>query len=174
MRQNTRTRVSGPLIMYQLCRSVSGIADAEWQKITHLIYLDTFLPGDGESLNDLAGPERAAADHGDGWLVPPAGRHSRYHAYGRRQWIESLARSHPLKTMTEKLSLAGNRLKSPKKSRYWRRKNPARRSTSSPTRHETRAVGPRWIYPPIITFINPCPPRPPQSWPGNNRKYRLG
>jgi hypothetical protein len=59
--------------MYQLCRSVSGIADAEWQKITHLIYLDTFLPGDGESLNDLAGPERAAADHGDGWLVPPPG-----------------------------------------------------------------------------------------------------
>ncbi len=73
MRQITRTRVSGPLIMYQLCRSVSGIADAEWQKITHLIYLDTFLPGDGESLNDLAGPERAAADHGDGWLVPPPG-----------------------------------------------------------------------------------------------------
>ena len=28
---------------------------------------------DGESLNDLAGPERAAADHGDGWLVPPPG-----------------------------------------------------------------------------------------------------
>ena len=40
---------------------ISGVADAEWQKITRLIYLDAFLPGDGQSLNDLTGPERAAA-----------------------------------------------------------------------------------------------------------------
>ena len=97
---------------------ISGVADAEWQKITRLIYLDAFLPGDGQSLNDLTGPERAAAaqaaadEHGDGWLLPrPPGSISKTMPAEGRQWIESLGRPHPLKSMTEKLSLVGNHLK---------------------------------------------------------------
>ena len=40
---------------------ISGAADKGWRKITRLIYLDAFLPEDGQSLNDLTSPERAAA-----------------------------------------------------------------------------------------------------------------
>ena len=97
---------------------ISGVADAEWQKITRLIYLDAFLPSDGQSLNDLTGPERAAAAkaaadaHGDGWLLPrPPGSISEAMPAEARQWIESLGRPHPMKSFTEKLSLAGNHLK---------------------------------------------------------------
>lgn len=97
---------------------ISGVADKEWRKITRLIYLDAFLPGEGQCLNDLTSPERAAAaqaaadEHGDGWLLPrPPGSISDTMPAEGRQWIESLSRPHPLKSMTEKLSLAGNHLK---------------------------------------------------------------
>lgn len=97
---------------------ISGVADAEWQKITRLIYLDAFLPGDGQSLSDLTGPERAAAaqaaadEHGDGWLLPrPTGSISETMPADGRQWIESLGRPHPMKSFTERLSLNGNYLK---------------------------------------------------------------
>jgi len=97
---------------------ISGVADAEWQKITRLIYLDAFLPNDGQSLSDITGPERTAAaqatanEHGNGWRLPPPpdGIPDGMPTEGR-EWIKNLVRPQPLKTMTEKLSLAGNHLK---------------------------------------------------------------
>ena len=41
----------------------------------HLVYLDAFVPGDGDSLASLAGlPEARAIAIGDEWLVPPVPR----------------------------------------------------------------------------------------------------
>jgi pimeloyl-ACP methyl ester carboxylesterase len=97
---------------------ITGVADQEWQKINRIIYLDAFLPAGGQSLNDLPGPDRAAAtqaaadEHGDGWLVPrPPGSISDAMPAEDHQWIESLGRPQPLKSFTEKLSIAGNHLK---------------------------------------------------------------
>lgn len=54
---------------------VTGVADRVPELIDHLIYIDAFLPRDGESCFDLGGaggPERATVV--DGWKVMPMGR----------------------------------------------------------------------------------------------------
>jgi pimeloyl-ACP methyl ester carboxylesterase len=47
----------------------TGVADRVPERISHLVYLDAFVPRDGESLDDLAGG--AQPDAVDGWLIPP-------------------------------------------------------------------------------------------------------
>jgi pimeloyl-ACP methyl ester carboxylesterase len=54
----------------------TGVADRARDRIAQLIYLDAFVPGDGQCLFDfLPGSERARmrdlAQSGDGWRVPP-------------------------------------------------------------------------------------------------------
>jgi pimeloyl-ACP methyl ester carboxylesterase len=55
---------------------ITGAAGAVPERIARLVYLDAFVPTDGQSLFDLIGPEgaarmRAGADaEGDGWRVP--------------------------------------------------------------------------------------------------------
>jgi pimeloyl-ACP methyl ester carboxylesterase len=54
----------------------TGVADRARDKVKQLIYVDAFVPADGQSLLDfLADPEqwrmREAAKSGDGWRVPP-------------------------------------------------------------------------------------------------------
>ena len=41
---------------------VTGVADKEWKKISRLVYLDAFLPEDGQSTHSMAGPERSLGD----------------------------------------------------------------------------------------------------------------
>jgi len=55
----------------------TGVADRARERIRHLIYLDAFVPKDGESLFDML-PEEARArmrkgaeETGDDWLIPP-------------------------------------------------------------------------------------------------------
>jgi pimeloyl-ACP methyl ester carboxylesterase len=53
----------------------TGVADRARDRITQLIYLDAFVPRDGQSLFDVNEPGRQpmqdAARKGDGWRVPP-------------------------------------------------------------------------------------------------------
>jgi len=54
----------------------TGVADRARDRITQLIYLDAFVPNDGQSLMDLNPPAvqqrmQASAKAGDGWRVPP-------------------------------------------------------------------------------------------------------
>jgi pimeloyl-ACP methyl ester carboxylesterase len=54
----------------------TGVAERVPERLSHLIYLDAFLPQDGESVFDCAGAELAAAftqvaeTYGEGWRVP--------------------------------------------------------------------------------------------------------
>ena len=54
----------------------TGVADRASERIAHLVYLDAFVPKDGQSLADLAGAAAharvvaAAREHGEGWRVP--------------------------------------------------------------------------------------------------------
>src|SRR5262249_1057557 len=56
---------------------ISGVADQVPERIRTLVYLDAFVPEDGECVLDLHLPERAqqmrvqAQTAGDGWNVPP-------------------------------------------------------------------------------------------------------
>ena len=56
---------------------ITGVADRCPERIGHLVYLDAFVPREGESMLDLvpaghrAAYEEAARTRGDGWRVPP-------------------------------------------------------------------------------------------------------
>src|SRR6266849_9348865 len=53
----------------------TGVADRARDQVSQLIYLDAFVPRDGQSLLDLNEPARQRmqelAKSGDGWRVPP-------------------------------------------------------------------------------------------------------
>ncbi|MFQ5610587.1 MAG: alpha/beta fold hydrolase [Anaerolineae bacterium] len=55
---------------------VSGVAERAAGRIAHLVYLDAFVPENGQSQADLVGPEvmagilQAARTSGDGWRIP--------------------------------------------------------------------------------------------------------
>ena len=55
----------------------TGVADRAPDRISRLVYLDAFVPRDGQSLFDLQPPgmqeriRKAAAEAGEGWRVPP-------------------------------------------------------------------------------------------------------
>jgi pimeloyl-ACP methyl ester carboxylesterase len=55
---------------------ITGVAERAPERIGHLIYLDAFVPQDGQSFVDVVGPEvadgvaQAAQTYGDGWRIP--------------------------------------------------------------------------------------------------------
>ncbi|MEZ4866269.1 MAG: alpha/beta fold hydrolase [Caldilineaceae bacterium] len=54
---------------------ISGVAERAAPRLAHLVYLDAFVPGDGQSLFDTipdhgAAMKKIAEDSGDGWKVP--------------------------------------------------------------------------------------------------------
>jgi len=55
---------------------ITGVADRMPERIAHVVYLDAFVPEDGQSLFDIVPSERSQPMHelvqkeGDGWLVP--------------------------------------------------------------------------------------------------------
>ena len=55
----------------------TGVADRAPERIAQLVYLDAFVPRDGQSLLDLQSPEvrarmrEAVRTEGEGWRVPP-------------------------------------------------------------------------------------------------------
>lgn len=55
---------------------ITGVAELAAERLVQLVYLDAFVPRDGESLAALAGPEitavmvQAAQAYGDGWRIP--------------------------------------------------------------------------------------------------------
>ena len=55
---------------------VTGAADRQFERIGTLIYLDAFLPENGQSVMDLQPPDRiefyhkVAKEQGDGWRIP--------------------------------------------------------------------------------------------------------
>ena len=48
----------------------TGVADRAPDHIAHLVYLDAFVPRNGQSLNDLVGRDGPAPAL-EGWLMPP-------------------------------------------------------------------------------------------------------
>jgi len=87
---------------------ITGVIDAVPERIAHLVYLDTFVPCDGESMIDVSPLVmrlllRKQA-YGDGWKVDPLG------TYGvttepDRSWVLSKVTPQPLKTLEQPLHL---------------------------------------------------------------------
>jgi pimeloyl-ACP methyl ester carboxylesterase len=87
---------------------ITGVVDAVLERIAHLVYLDTFVPHDGESMVSVAPLVihllLRKQGHSDGWTVDSQG------AYGvttepDRSWVLSKVTPQPLKTLEQPLHL---------------------------------------------------------------------
>lgn len=93
---------------------ITGVADRESERIGALVYLDAFVPNDGEAAVDLMLPERrdgllrTAREAGDGWRLPPTPAVD----YGvtdpdDRAWVDGLCGPHPLACFEQQIRLSG-------------------------------------------------------------------
>lgn len=100
---------------------VTGVADRIHERIGSLIYLDAFMPKNGQSLFDLLPSERTATmlkltnEGGDGWCVPvavpEAGPIRQVSEANVAALLRELCVPHPFATFSQKLSISGNRAK---------------------------------------------------------------
>ena len=94
---------------------VTGAADRIADRIRTLVYLDAFVPADGESVHDLLPVEQRdlqvelASQHGDGWKVPPIPAEVFNVNVADRDWVDRQCTPQPLATFSEKLALTGAR-----------------------------------------------------------------
>lgn len=83
----------------------TGVADRARERLARLVYLDAFVPEDGQSLADLAGgAERIRASAVDGWRVPPNPIPDDTPEEDR-EWIAARRMHHPLATLVQPLTL---------------------------------------------------------------------
>jgi pimeloyl-ACP methyl ester carboxylesterase len=88
----------------------TGVADRARERIAQVIYLDAFVPQDGQSLADLAGEEAAkhmrhgAETQGEGWRVPPMPMPPDT-SEADQAWAAPRRVPQPIKTLVSKLRL---------------------------------------------------------------------
>lgn len=90
---------------------ITGVADAIPEKIASLVYLDAFMPGDGDSIATLVGPFlpeilKSAGEHG-GLAVSPISLDDTGLNQSDRAMVSTLATPHPLATFLEPVALSG-------------------------------------------------------------------
>ena len=92
---------------------ISGVAEAVANKISSIVFLDAFIPDNGESLLDVVQPAvqdviQDVLDRGD-TTVPVRDAAAFKVNEKDRPWVDSLATPQPIGTMTEKIKLTGVR-----------------------------------------------------------------
>src|SRR5260370_37279858 len=98
---------------------ITGGVDRVPERIAHLVYLDTFVPRNGESMADISPMvirllRKQAQAHGDGYRVDSRG------TYGvteepERSWVLRSATPQPLKTFEHPLHLTNPAIVSAKR-----------------------------------------------------------
>ena len=87
---------------------VTAVADRVPEKISSLVYLDAFIPRDGQAAIDLLRPEmRERILALPGWQVPPPGPQGITDPQ-ELAWLASRRNPQPVATFKEKVSLKGN------------------------------------------------------------------
>jgi pimeloyl-ACP methyl ester carboxylesterase len=86
---------------------ITGAVDAVPERIAHLVYLDTFVPRDGDSMAGISPVviwllRRQA--QGDGWSIPSHGDYG-VTTEPDRSWVLSSVTPQPLKTLEQSLHL---------------------------------------------------------------------
>lgn len=91
---------------------ITGAADALHEAVHRLVYLDAFVPKDGQCLMDLHGEQRThlfrqqARIKGGGWRLPPTpARFWRLDSKEDVAWMDALFCDHPLATLEQPLML---------------------------------------------------------------------
>jgi pimeloyl-ACP methyl ester carboxylesterase len=106
----------------------TGVADRARDRIVQLIYLDAFVPDDGQSLLDLNEPGRQRmqeiAKSGDGWRVPPSPIPADT-SQADVEWLAARRVDMPIKCFEMKLQLSGGDRTLPRSYIYATRITPA-------------------------------------------------
>jgi pimeloyl-ACP methyl ester carboxylesterase len=107
----------------------TGVADRARVRIKQLIYVDAFVPRDGENAFDVlpesvrAQRQAGASNSPDGWRIPPGPMPPDTPA-DIRAWCEPLRVPQPVKTFEQKLKLQNGSLTLPRHYIYCLRKSP--------------------------------------------------
>jgi pimeloyl-ACP methyl ester carboxylesterase len=106
----------------------TGVADRVRDRIAQLIYLDAFVPQDGQSLLDLNEPARQrmqdAVKAGDGWRLPPLPTPPDTTA-ADLEWMSARRVDMPIKCFEQKLRLQHGKPSVPRNYIYATRISPA-------------------------------------------------
>ena len=94
---------------------ITGAADRVAKQISSIVYLDAFIPKNGQSVQDLV-PGQGRASQGKGqkgygevWKVPPRSAESfMVQDSEDRTWVNRRCVPHPYATMTQPINLTGN------------------------------------------------------------------
>jgi pimeloyl-ACP methyl ester carboxylesterase len=89
---------------------ITGVAERVRERIAAIVYLDAFIPQDGQSVYSLRGP-RAAPEH----MVPPIPAATFRVNAKDAAWVDSKMTAHPVKCFTETLRVSGAYLKIPQR-----------------------------------------------------------
>ena len=98
---------------------ISGVAEQMTFAIRSIVFLDAFVPRNGEALQDLTGPAaqegiRNALRRGD-IAIPPHSAEAFGVNEADRAWVDSLCVPQPIATFTDKITLTGARDRIPRK-----------------------------------------------------------
>jgi pimeloyl-ACP methyl ester carboxylesterase len=92
---------------------ITGVADRVPQRIRALVYLDAFIPEDGQCLYDTLPPAvrdaqlEGARSGGDGWRVPPIPAEGFAVNPADRAWVNAKCTPQPVATFQQRLLLHG-------------------------------------------------------------------
>jgi len=93
---------------------ITAAAEASAARVAQMVYLDAFVPRDGETLADLLGPDMTAAfvylaeSEGEGWRIPlPFPLEAFGFSRADVAWMSPRMSDQPLRTMTEPVRLGG-------------------------------------------------------------------
>jgi pimeloyl-ACP methyl ester carboxylesterase len=92
---------------------ISGVAEAMAPAIRSIVFLDAFVPGNGDAVRDLTGPAvqdavGAATQRGD-LIIPPRAAEAFGVNAADRAWVDRLCVGQPIGTFTDKIALSGAR-----------------------------------------------------------------
>jgi pimeloyl-ACP methyl ester carboxylesterase len=83
---------------------ITGVAEQVRERIAAIVYLDAFVPGDGQSLSALRSPTSAPwPEH----MVPPIPAATFRVNAKDAAWVDSKMTPHPVKCFTEPLRVSG-------------------------------------------------------------------
>jgi pimeloyl-ACP methyl ester carboxylesterase len=99
---------------------ISGVAEAMAPSIRSIVFLDAFVPGNGDTVRDLTGPAvqeavGTATQRGD-LVIPPRAAEAFGVNAADRAWVDRLCVGQPIGTFTDKIALTGARHRIARKS----------------------------------------------------------
>lgn len=100
---------------------ISGVVEKAEDRIRSLVYLDAFVPQDGQALLDLVRPEMAegmradARQNGDGYKLTPRRAEAFSVNPADRPWVDAMCVKHPLGTLQQRVTLTGARERVPRR-----------------------------------------------------------